>query len=71
MDKQRLEVKLDQHLDDLRASLLEESYRPLPVKRIDIPKSNSKLRPLGIPTLTDSIVQRAILMARVPQFVTG
>ncbi|WP_266030162.1 hypothetical protein [Brucella intermedia] len=28
MDKQKLQVKLDQHLDDLRASLLEESYRP-------------------------------------------
>lgn len=50
MDKQRLQVKLDQHLEDLRASLLDESYRPQSVKRIYIPKSNGKLRPLGIPT---------------------
>ncbi|WP_235902058.1 hypothetical protein [[Ochrobactrum] quorumnocens] len=58
-DKQRLQVKLDQHLDDLRASLLEESYRPQPITHIYIPKPNGKLRPLGIPALTDRIVQRA------------
>jgi hypothetical protein len=44
MDKQRLQVKLDQHLDGLRTSLLEESYRPQPVKRIYIPKSNGVLQ---------------------------
>ncbi len=48
MDKQRLQVRLDQHLDDLRIKLLEGSYHPDPVKRIYIPKSNGKLRPLGI-----------------------
>jgi RNA-directed DNA polymerase len=66
MDKQRLQVRLGQHLDDLRIKLLEGSYRPHPVKRIQIPKSNGKLRPLGIPTLTDRIVQRAMLMAMEP-----
>jgi RNA-directed DNA polymerase len=50
MDKQRLQARLDQHLGDLRIGLLAGSYRPQPVKRIYIPKSTGKLRPLGIPT---------------------
>ncbi|GLS35202.1 hypothetical protein GCM10010869_07900 [Mesorhizobium tianshanense] len=66
MDKRRMQAGLDRHLADLRANLLKGTYRPKPVKRIYIPKANGKLRPLGIPTLTDRIVQRAMLMAMEP-----
>ncbi|MBL4644948.1 MAG: group II intron reverse transcriptase/maturase [Rhizobiales bacterium] len=66
MDKQRLQDNLENHLDEVREQLLEGTYHPRPVKRIYIPKSNGKLRPLGIPTLTDRIVQRAMLMAMEP-----
>ena len=66
MDKRRMQAGLDRHLADLRTNLLKGTYRPKPVKRIHIPKANGKLRPLGIPTLTDRIVQRAMLMAMEP-----
>lgn len=66
VDKRRLQDNLEKHLDDLRAELLKGTYRPKPDKRICIPKANGKLRPLGIPTLTDRIVQRAMLMAMEP-----
>jgi len=61
-----MQAGLDHHLTDLRTTLLKGTYCPEPVKRIYIPKANGKLRPLGIPTLTDRIVQRAMLMAMEP-----
>lgn len=66
MDKRRMQAGLDHHLADLRTNLLKGTYRPKPAKRIHIPKANGKLRPLGIPTLTDRIVQRAMLMSMEP-----
>lgn len=64
--RNHLQEELDDYLLAIRNDLLSGSYQPLPARRIYIPKANGKQRPLGIPTLRDRIVQRAMLMAMEP-----
>jgi RNA-directed DNA polymerase len=52
----------------IRESLSDGSYQPLPVKRVEIPKPAGGTRPLGIPTVTDRLIQQAIAQVMIPVF---
>jgi group II intron reverse transcriptase/maturase len=53
---------------NLRQSLLDGIYVPLPVRRVEIPKDNGKKRQLGIPTVVDRVVQQSIAQVLSPIF---
>ena len=57
-----------EYLEALQKELKENRYKPKPVKRVYIPKKNGKMRPLGIPTIRDRIVQTSFLMILEPIF---
>jgi RNA-directed DNA polymerase len=65
---ERFSFQQQRYLAELQLSLANGSYRPSPVKRVEIPKGDGKTRPLGIPTVKDRIVQTALKMVIEPIF---
>jgi RNA-directed DNA polymerase len=59
---------VDRWLAELRQELVEETYRPQPVRRVLIPKPGGGERPLGIPTIRDRVVQSAVVLFLEPIF---
>ena len=59
---------LKQHWLTIKANLLAGSYMPSPVRRVDIPKPQGGVRTLGIPTLTDRLIQQALHQVLSPIF---
>jgi group II intron reverse transcriptase/maturase len=59
---------LKQHWPTIKAKLLAGEYVPSPVRRVDIPKPQGGVRTLGIPTLTDRLIQQALHQVLSPIF---
>ena len=64
------EVKdyLKVHGNDLINQIKSREYKPLPVRRVEIPKPNGGVRKLGIPTVIDRIIQQALVQKMTPIF---
>lgn len=61
-DGQTIDGTSIKRIRDIIEQLKDESYRPCPARRIYIPKKNGKLRPLGIPSFKDKLVQEVVKM---------
>lgn len=53
-------------LEEIKTMFVKRTYRASPVKRVYIPKSDGRMRPLGIPVLRDRVIQAALLLIIEP-----
>lgn len=70
MKVEELRDYMNANWPSIKQSILERSYRPAPVRRVEIPKPNGGVRKLGIPTAVDRTLQQSIVQILTPIFET-
>ena len=68
MTSEEVKDYLKVHGNELISQIKSREYKPLPVRRVEIPKPNGGVRKLGIPTVIDRIIQQALVQKLTPIF---
>lgn len=66
MSIEQIDGYFEEHGNEIINSIMNKKYKPQLVKRVYIPKSNGKLRPLGIPVVVDRVIQQAVAQKLTP-----
>ena len=68
MSVEELKPYLQTHWEEIKGRLLEGSYTPQPVRKVEIPKAGGGKRMLGIPTVVDRLIQQGLHQMLAPMF---
>lgn len=66
MEVKELKEYLNTHIEEIKEQIRNKSYKPKPVRRVEIPKDNGGARNLGVPTVLDRFIQQAIAQVLTP-----
>ena len=65
---QELKEYMRENWNSIKEQIRARTYKPQPVKRVEIPKPNGGVRKLGIPTVIDRVIEQAITQILIPIF---